>query len=208
MRTRIQLSYDATPGFSIKRFKAEMAKGGENYDAYLYGLALAQLDARQLDAARLSAHELLKRHPNKTVFVILAAEIDAADGYHLRAAQELHKHLLLSPNNHPLTMAYATALTRHGNYKRAAHVLEKHTLERPLDPLVWYDLAEVAGLAQDIVAVHKARAEYFILTGALDQAQRQLGYALNLVRENYHESARIRARKSDIQKMREELEEL
>ena len=35
--------------------------------------------------------------------------------------------------------------------------------------------------AGSIIDVHRARAEYFILNGALDLAERQLGYALDPV---------------------------
>ena len=71
---------------------------------------------------------------------------------------------------------------------------------------MWYALAETHGLAGNIVDVHRARAEYFILNGALDRAERQLGYALDLADGNFHTSASVQARIADIQEMRQEID--
>ena len=43
---------------------------------------------------------------------------------------------------------------------------------------------------------------------ALDQAEKQLGYALNLAREDFHASAGIQARITDIRDMRQEMKDL
>jgi len=45
----------------------------------------------------------------------------------------------------------------------------------------WYDLAEVSGLAGDIVAVHRARAEFFALHGNYQKAIQHLRYARGLI---------------------------
>jgi predicted Zn-dependent protease len=74
------------------------------------------------------------------------------------------------------------------------------------DPQVWYELAESHGLAGRIIDVHRARAEYFILNGALDQAEHQLGYALDLASGDFHTSASVQARITDIRAMREEID--
>ena len=80
-------------------------------------------------------------------------------------------------------------LLRNGKPKEAERVLEAHAQRKPDDPQVWYELAETHGLAGNIIAVHRARAEYFILNGALDLAERQLGYALDLAQGNFHATA-------------------
>ena len=51
---------------------------------------------------------------------------------------------------------------------------------RPNDPYLWYLLAEVQGLAGNIVGLHQSRAEYFALNGAMKQAVAQLNSALPL----------------------------
>jgi predicted Zn-dependent protease len=89
-------------------------------------------------------------------------------------------------------MTYAEALMQ----DQQAHVAEQVLLEQskrvPRDPYLWYLLAEVQGLAGNIIGLHQARAEYFILNGILDQAEKQLRYALELVNNDYTTSAKIK----------------
>jgi predicted Zn-dependent protease len=70
------------------------------------------------------------------------------------------------------------------------------------DPGLWYLLAEVQGLAGNIIGLHRSRAEYFISVNALDAAERQLTYALELVGRDFTVSSLINERLSDIQDMR------
>ena len=205
MRARVQLGFDQTPGFAIKRFRAEIEKDGGASIGNVYGLALAQTRADELDAARSTLAPLLENHPDKIAFAIAAADIDLAAGKPEAAARRLRGQLDVNPGNHPLTMAYANALLRNGRSRDAEHVLEEHSRRKPDDPQVWYELAETHGLAGNIIAVHRARAEYFILNGALDLAERQLGYALDLARSDFHTTASVQARIADIRAMREEI---
>ena len=91
-----------------------------------------------------------------------------------------------------------------------AHVAEEVLLEqsrrRPNDPYLWYLLAEVQGLAGNIIGLHQARAEYFILNGILDEAEKQLRYALKLVSNDYTTGAKINQRLRDVVEMREMLD--
>ena len=63
-------------------------------------------------------------------------------------------------------------------------------------------MAEVQGLAGNIVGLHRSRAAYFILVNALDAAERQLSYASNLVGNDFTTSSLINERLRDIQNMR------
>jgi predicted Zn-dependent protease len=49
---------------------------------------------------------------------------------------------------------------------------------------IWYDLAETAGLAGDIVQVHLARAEYFAHVGNLQKSIQHLEYARGLISDD------------------------
>ena len=90
----------------------------------------------------------------------------------------------------------------------AEEVLLAQSKRRPNDPGLWYLLAEVQGLSGNIVGLHQSRAEYFILNGALDEAKKQLTYALKLTRGDFPTSAKINQRLEDIAKMQEQMEEL
>ena len=64
--------------------------------------------------------------------------------------------------------------TKNREYTKASKLLVQLSEKRPEDPKIWYDLAEVAGLNNNIALLHKARAEYFILYGNFDNAEQQL----------------------------------
>lgn len=208
MRARVRLSFDTTPEYAAKRFRAEIEKdGGVNVGNH-YGLALALIKANNLPAARAELAPLLRNHPDNIVFQMAAADIDVAAGHSDLAATRLARQLELNPDNHALTMGYADALLRMGKPVEAQKLLVAHSRTHPDEPQLWYTLAETHGLAGNVLDVHRARAEYFILNGALDQAEKQLGYALALADRDFTTTASIQARIADIRTMRKEMDEL
>ena len=123
-----------------------------------------------------------------------------------KAIRALADRLKLSPGNHALTMTYARALMMDEQPHIAEQVLQAQSKLKPNDPGLWYLLAEVEGLSGNIIVLHQSRAEYFILNGNLDQAQKQLQYALKLTRGDYLTSAKINQRMADIAEMRAALD--
>jgi beta-barrel assembly-enhancing protease len=87
-------------------------------------------------------------------------------------------------------------------------VLLAQSKRRHNDPGLWYMLAEAQGLSGNIVGLHQSRAEYFILNGALDEAKKQLNYAIKLTRNDFPASAKINQRLEDLARMQEQMEEL
>ncbi|MEP1596151.1 MAG: M48 family peptidase, partial [Halieaceae bacterium] len=77
---------------------------------------------------------------------------------------------------------------------------------RPNDPGLWYLLAEIQGLSGNIIGLHQSRAEYFILNGNMEQAEKQLTYALELTRNDYVTAATINQRLKDIAKLRSQMD--
>ena len=166
--------------------------------AATYGLALAQMQAGELDASMQTVLELQRNNPGKLAFILAEAEVHFA-AYRYEAARDvLEKALIVTPRNYPLTMAYAEALMRTGKPALAAEKLTIMSQERPNDHFVWYNLAEAQGLANNIVGVHEARAEYFVRVGNFDQAIKQLSFATPLVRDNFQLSAKIKQRMTQI----------
>ena len=89
----------------------------------------------------------------------------------------LSEALSRNPGNYPITDMLALLETAAGNGERAAEHLHRLTRELPKKEHLWLRLAEAEGLARNIVGVHRARAEYDILMGDLEAAQRQLRQA-------------------------------
>jgi len=114
----------------------------------------------------------------------------------------LEQALAINTKNYPITMAYADVLLKAQRPKEAADALVLIIPERPNDTEVWYLLAEAYGLANDIIGVHEARAEYFVLVGNLEQAIKQLGFAMPLVRDDFQMNSKFQLRIQQIQRMR------
>ncbi|MCZ6459434.1 MAG: tetratricopeptide repeat protein, partial [Gammaproteobacteria bacterium] len=120
-------------------------------------------------------------NPNKLLYVAAYAELLTEAKKYGQALTLLERQLVLNPDNPPLSMLYATALSKNGEYEVAEVVLKRQSRTRPDDIDVWYDLAETAGKAGNIIGVHRARAEFFALHGAYTKAIQHLEYARRLV---------------------------
>ncbi|MCB1679296.1 MAG: M48 family metallopeptidase [Halioglobus sp.] len=208
MRARVVMQLSSTPEQAIQRFRGELEGEPRSREAATYGLVLALTAAGRAEEARLELDALWSKDPDRLEYIIADAQIDTVLNQPARAAKKLAARLQLSPANHPLTMAYASALMKNQQPHIAEEVLLAQSRVRPGDPGLWYLLAEVQGLAGNIVGLHQSRAEYFILNGGLDQAEKQLTYALPLARNDYLTSARINERLKDITQMREQMQNL
>ncbi len=206
MQARVKLHFEKNVNAAIKHFRSEVSNDAELANAYRYGLALALTRAGRLEEAQQEIDRLLEQDPQRITYLVAQSELWQARGDATRAVAMLQRQLRYNPGNHPLTMTYYEALLRVGDREEAAQLLEDHAERRPSDPNLWYQLAEVRGLANDIIGLHEARAEYFVLMGQPDQAMRQLNYALLEAGPNTATGARLRQRISEIRRWKEALE--
>jgi predicted Zn-dependent protease len=206
MRARVVNQLADTPEEAVHKFRGELEGTSRSRIAARYGLVLALTSAGRADEASLELDSIWAGDPNRIEYVLADAEIDMARNKPEIAASKLAAQLLLSPNNHPLTMAYAKALMENRQAHIAEEVLFAQSKVNPKDPGLWYMLAEVEGLSGNTVGLHRARAEYFIINGILDQAEKQLLYALELTDKDHLTSAKIRHRLKDISEMKKKME--
>ena len=177
MRMRALVHFAETP----KRALAE-ARGGEGApDARAYRLALARSGVGEHVEAVLSMRALSEADPRSILLASSYAEVLIEAGQFEEAARLLSHRLVINPDNQPFAMLYAKALSGGGRHAAAQEVLERQSRVHPNDIDVWHDLAEVAGLAGDIIEVHRARAEFFALYGDYRKAIQHLEYARGLV---------------------------
>ena len=134
----------------------------------------------------------------------MANDIEVAARNYKPALKDLEALLDKNPGSHPVIVRYAEALMKAGDYQGSAAVLERYSRQRSKDDYVWYLLAEVYGLAGNILGVHEARAEYFILNGVYDRAQIQLRNALKLAQGNFHRTALLEERLKYVERQRQE----
>jgi len=206
MRARVAVQAAQTPEEAVANFRSELEGESLSREATIYGLVLALTAAGRADEAALALDSIWSGNSDRIEYVIADADIDLARGNTSRAVATLERRLDLSPGNHPLTMSYANALHQAGSPHLAEAVLIEQSRRVSNDPGLWYLLAEVQGLAGNIVGLHRSRAEYFILINALDAAERQLSYASNLVGNDFTTSSLINERLRDIQDMRAEMD--
>lgn len=208
MRARALVAMENYPKNSIDRFTDEINANSLNTQAVRYGLALAYLKNGELNRAKQQMSQLLKVNPNHLTFLHSDIEIDiAAKNYDLAIAR-LNNLLELNQNNYPLLVLKSDALWQQHRYDSADDVLTLLSRMRPQDPMIWYRLAEVRGLAGNISGLHQARAEYFMLIGVFDKAREQLGLAENLATGDFKQSSIIRQRLRDLAEMQEKAEKL
>ncbi|MEZ5559613.1 MAG: M48 family metalloprotease [Pseudomonadales bacterium] len=180
MRTRAIVHYADSPQAAVKRFSKEVEDHPDS-EAARYGLAIALSKAGEHTEAVALADQLFSKTPEKILYIAAYGDILTAAGKYDQAEKLLSHHLAINPDNPALAMVYADALTKSGQYREAQAVLERQSKVNGNDVDVWYDLAEVSGQAGDIIGVHRARAEYFALHGAYQQAIQHLEYARRLV---------------------------
>jgi len=152
-------------------------------------LVLALTKDNQLSKAQSNLDQLLQAEPNKIIYNIAQADIYTAAHNYSAAIELLQRELDRNQSHHSLNVRLAETLIHSGQYALSEEVLMKHSKRKPKDDYVWYLLAEVHGLAGNILGVHKARAEYFTLNGVYDKAIKQLRHALDLSQGNYHQTA-------------------
>ena len=203
MRARIFLMQSESPQPAVKRFIREIDGDSLNKDASRYGLALAYTKAGQPERAREALAPLLTQEPSRLEYQLALADIYTTERRYDEAIEIQQALLKADPTNHPINTAYAETLMKAGYYIQSEQVLERHSRRRSGDPYVWYQLAEVHGLAGNILGVHEARAEYFILNGIYDAAMIQLRNGLKLAEGNYHTTAILQERVRDVREMQE-----
>jgi predicted Zn-dependent protease len=161
-----------------------------------------------LSEAEAIARDLLNSYPQNIIFIHALGDILKEKGRYEASTQLLVDSLKISPDNHSLTMLLAQNYHLQGEAAKARTLLLRQAQLRAGDPFVWYQLAEVNGLAGDIIGVHEARAEYFMLVGALGEARKQLNYALRLVKGDFQATARIEKRLYDLSALQNVLDKM
>lgn len=180
MRARAQVHYADSPAAAVALFEKALRENPDDMAAE-YGLALALGKSGKHGETLAITESLLGSDPQKILYVGAHAESLMDAGKADQAAHLLSHHLVLNPDNTPLSVLYARALGTANRHNEAQAVLERQSQANPRDIDIWYELAETAGLAGDVIAVHRARAEYFALHGGYSRAIQHLEYAQRLI---------------------------
>ncbi|QLF92808.1 M48 family metallopeptidase [Pseudomonas sp. ABC1] len=206
VRSRVQLRFESTPGLGTKRFRA-MLDENPNLDAARYGLTLALIKGGQLEEALKTLTPLLQRQPDDLLYNLANIELDITANRLQQALDRAQRMLRLYPGSYPAQQSLIDALTKQGKTSEAERELDKLSANRPRDPDIWYQVAEMRGLTGNIVGLHQARAEYFALVGDYSQATEQLDLAKRRS-NNFQLASRIDARQRQLEEEKRMIENM
>ena len=204
MRARAQVHFADSPKAIVRQFEQQLRTEPDNI-ATQYGLALALSEAGEHSQAIALLDQIHAANPRNILHSASLAEVLIAAQRNRQAIDLLERELRINPDNAPLSMLYADALTAEQRHLEAEAVLERQSIVHKDDADVWYNLAEVSGLAGNIIGVHVARAQFFYLHAAYQRALQHLEYARRLTsRDDRKAIARLNQQITDLRdKMRE-----
>lgn len=206
LKARAILRHSNSASFAVKRFTSELQGVTLSRLASRYGLVQALVASNRAEDALEAYQPLAKEYGHLLAVRIALADIHAASNRYDLALEIIQKELGATPDSHILNVRYAELLMEATRYELGESVLKAHVKRHPENSYVWYLLAETHGLAGNILEVHKARAEYFILLGIYEKAEIQLRNALRLLGDDKdpHEKHRLQERLNQVQRLREE----
>lgn len=193
IRARVQLTFEDTPGLALKRFRSILTDD-PSQDAARYGLVLALIRSDKLAEAQTHLDTLLQKSPNSIIYNLAAVDLELSNGRFKQANQRIDGLLQQHPNNFPLRSAKYEIQLKQKDIAGAEKTINQLLKQRPNDPDIWFEVAEIRGLANDIIGLHEARAEFFSRVGDYTQAIEQLDYAKQRASNNFSRAARIDAR--------------
>ena len=205
MRTGVEYARDKSQ--LIKELEANLQQQSTaNAQVTRYGLANAYQESNRFDKALQHIDLLLDKSPENLIYQTTKAEM-LNDAGRYKEAQDFSKlALVITPDNFPLSIAYAESLTRNNQAAKAVQILKRQIGNYPSLPFLWYRLSEAYGKQGDIAGVHEARAEYLFLSGRTNKSLEQLKYAAAASKDNFVLQSRLNKRAEQIKASRKDLE--
>ena len=175
----------------------------------LYGLAFAQLRAREPVAAEATLARLRALGAEHPMIELLAARARSDQGDLAGALALLRRAAERWPGRRPVVYAFAKALQDAGRHAESVVVLDAAIGEAPRDARLHELRARgYAGLGRRL-AQHRAQAEAYALQGSLGAAIEQLSLALAAGDGDFYElsatEARLRELRAEHAREREEM---
>lgn len=204
MKARVYMAYSKNAQSAENHFRQQL--GSTKYEsAARYGLALTFMEQKKWGDAKNIIDELYQEQPNNTAFQAAKIDLLSKQEQWEEAIDLANKHLRITPNHFALSLQLAKIYEQLKAYSNAADVLRSLSQSTWATlPEVWYELAEMEGMAGNILGVHLARAEYYERIGAFAPAQKHLLEARKMAGENLLLTSRIEVRQQEIERMRKD----
>lgn len=208
MRMRAVIYSSDNPNELTRQLKKELDSGLTGSTVVTrYGLVMAYMQTREYQKAQQEMALLKKALADNLYVIMLQAELEGDTGHFNAGLKRLDAALATNPGNFPLQATRTHLLVQKKAYQQAKNELASLSRSRPEDPDIWYELAEVQGLANDILGLHQSRAEYFFLTGNIDDAIKHLQYARTMAEDNFALKTKLDKKLADMYSYRQKLKE-
>ena len=199
-RERLRVLSANTPALAIREYEA-MRRAGPLTDAQRYGLAVARMQANDLDSASRELTSLLAAYPGDVWLSLGVAEADARAGRTAAADKRFETLLDRMPRNPAVVLTYADRLAERNTAeagRRAQAILRPLLNSSNADPAFQRAFARASEMAGDPVRAGEAWAEAAFLGGRAEQALIQLNTLKKREDLDYYARARIDARIASI----------
>jgi predicted Zn-dependent protease len=169
--------------------------------AQRYGLAVAQLRANQLEAAREEVAWLRNKAPRNPMIETLAGNLLIAMGNERQAEAQFKQALAAYPNHRGIIYGYGELLLATGQLDAAVKLLTDKQQAYPDDPYL-YELKSQAytRLGKNLLR-HQAQGEAYYLRYNLPAAIEQMEIALRSGDGNFYEMSSVEARLKQMRSM-------
>jgi predicted Zn-dependent protease len=166
-----------------------------------YGLAVAQLRANQLEAAREEVAWLRNKAPRNPMIETLAGNLLIAMGNERQAEAQFKQALAAYPNHRGIIYGYGELLLATGQLDAAVKLLTDKQQAYPDDPYL-YELKSQAytRLGKNLLR-HQAQGEAYYLRYNLPAAIEQMEIALRSGDGNFYEMSSVEARLKQMRSM-------
>ncbi len=166
-----------------------------------YGLALAYVENRDFDKARMILDALLENDRNNTSLLLARADLEVQDGKFDDAIQIYERMDRLFPDYRPLILNYANALIKAKQADKARDILERYSRYHTPDLTYYTYLARAEADSGNEIESSMANAEYYFLTGETLVAINLLKDILRrrTVRPDYYQEEKILSRISQLE---------
>ena len=198
-----------TPREAVTEFETQLReKKYASLVAIRYGLALAQIRAKDLPAAQHQMEALSALKVSSPLIAGLAATINVSSG-NLPAAQTIYRDALQRfPQAKSLVYGYAESLYAGRQYDQVLLFLESQQQLSFADYKLYGLQAKTYAAQGKRLQQHRAQAEFYLLQGQLGQAIEQLQFAQQATDGNFYEQSAVDARLRELRKLQIEEDKL
>lgn len=176
-RNIILVDFSESPTKAASIFSSTLEKQNTlELPAIRFGLAYALINTDPQRSTQIF-NKLLEKHPDLISAHIYRAKSKHKEGQSADAIKDLKSLLKRNPDNYPIQEMLAWLYLETNEIGESESIYKQLSRTQVENPHIWYNLAELHGLAGNIVALHQARAEYFYLHNRLDESIKQLKLA-------------------------------